>query len=314
MTTTGCFLSLRCTKWSPWALSGVWTRKSFDSSSNGIATSLPKRTGPWCIAWRDSRSSKWRPWPTTWRAWGPLTFTPISTTTLRGRSCSRGFRAKRTSWWPPGSSAAGTTIPRSGLSFIAALSDLLLLCTKSPGDSPVTADRVQAKWFLTRILEPKLCTSIPPSPSPTFGSRTRRIVDATIFIRLWTANRNGAAWFPSHNPATTVCGNRERCRSNPPHRCRCSARVAQRSPLSWTRIAQPWLISVDSLLPKNPIVYCAVFTAVMETCVTPVKIVRCCWKVVDASNVWDRILGRIVVIPFPNHPTFVPSVTFRTTG
>ncbi len=49
-------------------------------------------------------------------------------------------------------------------------------------------------------------------------------------------------------------------------------------------------------------------------CVTPVKIVRCCWMVVDASNVWDRILGRIVVIPFPNHPTFVRSATFRTTG
>jgi len=36
--------------------------------------------------------------------------------------------------------------------------------------------------------------------------------------------------------------------------------------------------------------------------------------VVDASNVWDRILGRIAVIPFPNHPTFVPSATFRKTS
>ncbi len=36
--------------------------------------------------------------------------------------------------------------------------------------------------------------------------------------------------------------------------------------------------------------------------------------VVDASNVWDRILGRIAVIPFPSHPTFVPSATFCTTG
>jgi len=36
--------------------------------------------------------------------------------------------------------------------------------------------------------------------------------------------------------------------------------------------------------------------------------------VVDASNVWDCILGRIAVIPFPNHPTFVSSATFRTTG
>jgi hypothetical protein len=36
--------------------------------------------------------------------------------------------------------------------------------------------------------------------------------------------------------------------------------------------------------------------------------------VVDASNVWDHILGRITVIPFPSHPTFVPSATFRTMG
>jgi len=71
---------------------------------------------------------------------------------------------------------------------------------------------------------------------------------------------------------------------------------------------------VDSLLPKNPIVSYVVFTAMMETCVTRVKIVRCCWTVIDASNVWDRILGRIVVIPFPCHSTFVPSATFRTTG
>ncbi len=54
--------------------------------------------------------------------------------------------------------------------------------------------------------------------------------------------------------------------------------------------------------------------AVMETCVTPVKIVRCCYMVVNASNVWDRILGGIVVILFPSHPRFVPSATFRTTS
>jgi hypothetical protein len=84
--------------------------------------------------------------------------------------------------------------------------------------------------------------------------------------------------------------------------------------LSWTRIARPWRIFVDSLLPKNPIVSCVVFTTMLETCVTPVKIVCCCWTIVNVSNVWDRIPGRIAIIPFPSHPTFVPSATFRTTG
>jgi uncharacterized protein YqhQ len=62
----------------------------------------------------------------------------------------------------------------------------------------------------------------------------------------------------------------------------------------------------------NPIVSCVVFTAMLETCVTLVKIVRCCWMVVDASNVWDRILGRIALIPFLGHLTVVPSATFCT--
>jgi len=194
----------------------MWTRKSFKNSSNGIATFLPRRIRPWCIAGHDGRSSKWHPWPTMWHAWRPLIFMRISTRTLRRHNCSRGSWAKRASWWPSGSSAAGTTIRPLGSSFIADLLNLLLLYTKSQADSLVMVDRVSTKWFLARNLEPKLCTSIPLSPNPMFGSWTRKIVDGTIFIWLWTANPNGAAWFPPHNLATTVCGNREQCHNNAP--------------------------------------------------------------------------------------------------
>jgi hypothetical protein len=81
------------------------------------------------------------------------------------------------------------------------------------GFTPVTWERVR---FPTRNLEAKLCTLIPPSPNPTFGSRTWRIVDDTIFIWPSTANPNGAAWFPPHNSAITVYDNCERCHSKPP--------------------------------------------------------------------------------------------------
>jgi hypothetical protein len=58
---------------------------------------------------------------------------------------------------------------------------------------------------------------------------------------------------------------------------------------------------------------CSVYDDARNLC-HPVKIVRCCWMVVDASNVWDCILGRIALIPFPGHLTVVPSATFCTTG
>jgi len=193
----------------------MWRRKSFNNSSNGIATFLLRRIGPWCITWCDNWLSKWRPWPTMWHAWGPLTFMPISTTTLRRCSCSRGSQAKRTSWWPLRSLTASTTIRQLGSSFIADLSDLLLLYTKSLADSLVTADQVLANWFPARNLEPKFCTSIPPSPNPMFRSRTWKIVDATIFIWLWMANPNGAAWSLSHNLATTICDNRNSVTATP---------------------------------------------------------------------------------------------------
>jgi hypothetical protein len=47
-------------------------------------------------------------------------------------------------------------------------------------------------------------------------------------------------------------------------------------------------------------------------CVTLVKIIHCCEMVIDASNVSDHILGQIIVIPFPNYLTIVPSATFCT--
>jgi hypothetical protein len=64
----------------------------------------------------------------------------------------------------------------------------------------------------------------------------------------------------------------------------------------------------------NPIFSYVVFTVMLETCVTLVKIVHYCWMVINVSNVWDRILGRIALIPFPSHLTVVPSATFCTTG
>ncbi len=104
----------RCAPWSSMSSMKwlMWTRKLFNNSLNGIATFLPRRIGPWCIVGCGSRSSKWRPWPTMWHAWGPLIFMPISMRTLRRCNYSRGSRAKRVSWWPPGSSAVGTTIVR----------------------------------------------------------------------------------------------------------------------------------------------------------------------------------------------------------
>ncbi len=67
---------------------------------------------------------------------------------------------------------------------------------------------VRSLWALRRLGH--------ETPNPTFGSRTWRVVDDTIFIWLSTVNPNGAAWFLPHNPATTVYGNRERCHSKPP--------------------------------------------------------------------------------------------------
>jgi hypothetical protein len=200
---------------------------------------LLRRIGPWCIAWHDSLLSEWHLLPIMWHALGLLIFMPISTRMLRRRSYSLGSRAKLVLWWPLGSSAVGTTIHPSGSSFIVDLSDLSLLCTKSRADSLVMANLVSTEWSRVRSLERKLCTSIPPSLNPTFGSWTRRIVDDTIFIWLWMVNPNGAAWFRPHNPATTVFGNHERCHSNPPRRCRCLVCGPRCSPLSWTRIVHP---------------------------------------------------------------------------
>jgi len=36
--------------------------------------------------------------------------------------------------------------------------------------------------------------------------------------------------------------------------------------------------------------------------------------VINVSDVLDRILGQLAIIPFPNRPTVVPSATFCTTG
>jgi hypothetical protein len=171
----------------------MWTTKSFDNSSNGIAMYVRRRIGPWYIAWHDNLSSEWHLLPTMWHALGLLIFMPISRRTLKRHSCSHGYRAKPVLWWPPGSLGVGTTIHSSGSSFIVDLLDLLLFFTKSRADSLVTADLVLVEWFLVRDLELKLCTSIHPSLNPMLRSWTWRIVDGTIFIWLWMVNPNGAA-------------------------------------------------------------------------------------------------------------------------
>jgi hypothetical protein len=177
---------------------------------------LPRRIGPWYIAWHDSLLSEWHPLPIMWHASGLLIFMPISMRMLRRYSYSHGFRAKRVLWWPLGSLAVGTIIRPSGSSFIVDLLDLLLLCTKSRANSLVTTDLISTKWFQVQNLEPKLCTSILPSLNPTFGSWTRKIIDGTIFIWLWMVNPNGAASFQPHDLTTIVYGNHKRCHNTPP--------------------------------------------------------------------------------------------------
>ncbi len=155
------------------------------------------------------------------------------------------------------------------------LLDLLLFCTKSRVDSLVIINLVWAEWFPVRNPGQKLCTLIPPLRNPTLGLWTPRIIDGTTFIWLWMVNPNDAASFRLHNPAIIVYANHGRCPCNRPCHCRCSGRGRRCSPLSWVRIIHPWWIFVDLLFRMNPIISYVVFTAAMETSVTPIKIVHC---------------------------------------